>query len=69
MPFFSASAIHPAYRCREFGEPVWTRIGFPSGTPAISTHSSRPLPTDMVLVSTPLDTDTPPVVDQARSRT
>jgi hypothetical protein len=30
MPFFSASAIHPAYRCREFGEPVWTRIGFPS---------------------------------------
>src|SRR5580698_792253 len=60
MPLSSASAIHPPYRRRDIGSPAWTKIGFPSGSPAISTHSSRPSPAAMILVSTALDTDSAP---------
>src|SRR5215475_12649705 len=65
MPFCSASAIHLLYICREFGVPLWTRIGLPSGSPAISTHSSRPSPPGTILVCTPLDTASPPVTQSA----
>jgi hypothetical protein len=56
----SASAIQPPYRRRDIGSPGWTRTGFPSGSPAISTQSSRLPPTDMVLVLTSMDTGSPP---------
>src|ERR1700728_3914481 len=61
MPFFSASSIHPPYRRRDIGSPGSTRIGFPSGSPAISRQSSRPPPTGTVLVSTSLDTKSLPL--------
>src|ERR1700678_269250 len=60
MPLLSASAIHPPYRRRDIGMPEWTRIGFPSGSPASSRQSSRPPPAATVLVCTPLDIGSPP---------
>src|SRR5580692_2080341 len=66
MPFFSASAIHPPYRRRDIGSPGWTRIGFPSGSPAISRQSSRPPPTGTVLVSTPLDISSLPLAGSGK---
>ena len=60
LPAVAAAAV-PIGMVEQFGSPGWTRIGFPSGWPAISTHSSRPPPTGTVLVSTPLDTNSLPL--------